>query len=865
MNLSKNQTKKNQTKSAATMTLLLILVLSLSTFIAFLPTASAHDPAWQVPRFAYVVASPNPVGVGQDALIVFWVNTYPPTAEGAYGDRWTNFMIDVTKPDGTTMTLGPFTSDPVGSSWATFKPDQPGTYKIVFSCQDQVITGKNPDGQIYPGKTLDQINGAASVGDNYLGATSDPFYLEVTTANVEPWPEAPLPTEYWTRPVSNMNREWSGLLGNWLGGAAQDNGPTSRFAYGAAVNTPHIMWTKPYTDGGVMDARFGDVGFYTGLSYESFGLSPPIILDGRLYYSWRVPPRYGWYAVDLYTGETLYFQNTTGPVSTALRSDSSGALLVGDLSFGQILNYESPNQHGGLAYLWSTTGPKRNSWIMFDAVTGNQILTVENVSATGTQVYGKDGSILYYNIAGSGNDKRLTIWNTTRAIESFWSDDITSPDYIRNPFWVWRPRLGSVCDGSHGFSLNISIPNVQGGIREVREGNMIVGGNAGSNDGVAIVKGNLWALNLDPQKQGVGSSLWNIEFTPPSSAGNLTVSMGTVDLEDGVFIFSCTQTRQYFGYDLSTGSQIWTTPSIEAFDFYGMTNNIYQGKLFATGYGGVLHAYDIKTGAELWNYTARGVGFECPYGNYPLSIGAIADGKIYLYSTEHSPTMPMWRGSYVRCIDVNNGHEDWKLADFAGNIAIADGYMVTLNLYDNQIYCIGKGPSATTVSATPGVGNAVTIEGTVTDQSVGKPGIPAISDADQEAWMEHVYEQQGMPQNAQGVPVTIYVTDPNGNTNSIGTVVSDVSGTFGMSWTPQTQGFYTITAAFDGSNAYYGSTAVTHLAVGSAPAASPEPTLTVAPTPPSFGPSSTTYYVVTAAIVIVAVIAAIALILRKRK
>ena len=36
-----------------------------------------------------------------------------------------------------------------------------------------------------------------------------------------------------------------------------------------------------------------------------------------------------------------------------------------------------------------------------------------------------------------------------------------------------------------------------------------------------------------------------------------------------------------------------------------------------SGYGGVLIAYDIKTGKVLWNYTAAQEGFESPYGNYP--------------------------------------------------------------------------------------------------------------------------------------------------------------------------------------------------------------------------------------------------------
>ncbi len=61
-------------------------------------------------------------------------------------------------------------------------------------------------------------------------------------------------------------------------------------------------------------------------------------------------------------------------------------------------------------------------------------------------------------------------------------------------------------------------------------------------------------------------------------------------------------------------------------NYYGMNSNIYQGKLL-TGYGGVLIAYDIKTGKVLWNYTAAQVGFESPYGNYPTGITALLTEK----------------------------------------------------------------------------------------------------------------------------------------------------------------------------------------------------------------------------------------------
>ena len=127
----------------------------------------------------------------------------------------------------------------------------------------------------------------------------------------------------------------------------------------------------------------------------------------------------------------------------------------------------------------------------------------------------------------------------------------------------------------------------------------------------------------------------------------------------------------------------------------------------------------------------------------------------------------------------------------APGFAIADGYMAYLNLYDKQIYVVGKGPSATTVSASPKVstyGSSVVIEGTITDISAGTKqneqaarfpnGVPAVSDASQSAWMEYVYMQKPRPMDTTGVPITLSVVDSNGNYSDIGTTTSDADGFF---------------------------------------------------------------------------------------
>ena len=160
-------------------------------------------------------------------------------------------------------------------------------------------------------------------------------------------------------------------------------------------------------------------------------------------------------------------------------------------------------------------------------------------------------------------------------------------------------------------------------------------------------------------------------------------------------------------------------------------------------------------------------------------------------------------------------------------LAISSGYVIASNLYDNQWYAYGKGPSATTVTASPKVsvhGSSVLIEGTVTDQSPGAPGTPAIADKDQEAWMEYVYMQQPKPTNTSGVTVSLDTWDPNGNFVHIGDATSDSSGTFSFVYTPDVPGKYTIIASFAGSKSYGSSTATTAIGVLEVTANTPAPT-----------------------------------------
>jgi hypothetical protein len=515
-----------------------------------------------------------------------------------------------------------------------------------------------------------------------------------------------------------------------------------------------------------------------------------------------------------------------------------------------------PNQHGGFPYLWVTSTGKSNTWDMYDGYSGEYICSINNIPSFAgggggfggfgggaTQVYGKDGSILRYNLAdlqpGPGVSNYLQVWNTSRAI---WYKNYST--IAANTYWMWRPYLNTTFDGNNGYSLNASVPAVQGSIRAVRQDEIVIGGTTGSNNEQGIVQGNLWALNLKPDSNGYinPTLLWNITFTPPSSAGNLTMSMTGVFPEDGVFLFEEVKTLRRWGFSLETGQQLWGPSASEPdANYYGMSEYVYQGKLLSCGYGGVLLAYDMKTGKILWNYTAKTEGFESPYGNYPMNIGLIADGKAYIGTGEHSPTQPIWRGNVLQCINVSNGALLWNFPVYGvsqpsgnagNNFALADGRLLALNAYDNMIYCFGKGNSATTVSApqvVPTLGASVMITGTVTDQTpsgrlntnydldFALKGTPAISDEDMSAWMQYLFQQRPMPSNAKGVEVTLDTLDPNNNFIHIGTVTTDITGTYGIKFTPEVPGTYQIIATFAGTESYGPSYAQTYLAVDDVP------------------------------------------------
>jgi len=231
------KTWKNKSKISA---ITFVILLTFAATIVTLPIVSAHDPPWEVPTWSYISVSPNPVGVNQPALIVMWLNAYPPTASGANGDRWDGYTVEVTLPDSSTVTLDIGTSDPVGSAYATYTPTQIGTYSFVFHFPGDTLTGEP-----YPPDWTPYSFGAESIGDIYLPSSSDPVYLTVQADPIEGYEETPLPEGYWERPIYGANREWyksSHTVGKAVLGRRR-NGRTVWFYWLLYGNVIRKLWS----------------------------------------------------------------------------------------------------------------------------------------------------------------------------------------------------------------------------------------------------------------------------------------------------------------------------------------------------------------------------------------------------------------------------------------------------------------------------------------------------------------------------------------------------------------------------------------------------------------------------------------------
>ena len=835
--------KKNNNRAITTLALFLIFAVAFSTFsIAIAQTGTRVT-------YAYMGALPNPVGVGQEVLLHLGITH--PTAWPQTG--WVGMTVTVTKPDGTTQTLGPYDTDPTGGTGALFVPSVVGTYKFQSHFPEQKITEP-----------------AYGTPANWTMLESDSPIIELIVQQdpIPYYPGSPLPTEYWTRPIDAQHREWNNIAGNWLGYfRGSDTSPTSSSQFRDVTTGPetgHILWAKPIVLGGLAGGiAQGPQSFDHGDAYEGRWTNA-VVISGILFYNrhqadggTRLEQEV--VAVDLRTGKEVWIRNWNNT----------------RLSFGQVFYHDNFNQHSVYAYLWSTVG---STWNGYDPLTGRWIWSISNVPS-GNNIYGPDGNI--YRHVVNLNRGWVAQWNLSKVSEAYRRK--IYPNYDVNQArgsWL-RENMGLTLDGSdpNAFDWNVTIPAgaLPGSVRKVRDG--VILGSDFARGSVTPDPAHMWAISTKPGQEG--RILFNVTWDVPFA--DVHMSIEDASSEDGVFNVALQENQKQFMFDLYTGQLIWGPSESQHYqDQYGYASGnrwdvIADGILYAGSWSGILTAYDVKTGEILWKYENEDPYNEIYWGNaWPIRIAFIADGKIYLEHHEHSPIDPLPRGAPFVCLNATTGEEIFKInlrgTEWGSTPVIADGIIAMFNTYDCQVYAIGKGPSKTTVIAPESVqafGTPVLIRGAVTDISTGAlqdniaprfpDGVAAVSDDSMSDWMKYVYLQFPRPMTTLGVEVTLSIVDANGNYREIGKATSDADGFYSFMWEPDIPGKYTLYASFAGSKSYWPSHAQT--AFGVAEEVPP-------PEQPTIPPSNTDMYVLYAALGIIAAVvtvgAVLALLLRKK-
>ncbi len=406
MNISKNKT----------MTILLAVFFAtlMASSMVLIPNANAHSPPITIPTFAYISATPDPVGVGQTISVYMWLNqiygvgysSTPVSYSALYNNyRFQNYNLTVIDPNGKATTkIFATIQDPTANQFDTYTPSIVGTYVFIFTFPGQYY-GANGDG-------LQNQTTAGNPPPTVYGDYYAPSQATTTvTVQQNPIPAAigssPLPTAYWTRPIYGENTWWYSVSSNWLGtgapvSSATGSGDITAFSTGSggwgsdmerypgdAVGplTGHVMWTKPIQEGGVVGGNLFQTGqgagYFEGSAYEQ-RMTNIIICNGIIYYNPPISFNGGnsgqCTAVDLATGKTLWTSSQ-----------------IGTLSFAYIYDVWQSDQHGVYPAILFTS----NFAKAYDAFTGIPLFSTSG-APSGYEALGVMGEHLRYIFTNIG-------------------------------------------------------------------------------------------------------------------------------------------------------------------------------------------------------------------------------------------------------------------------------------------------------------------------------------------------------------------------------------------------------------------------------------------------------------------------------
>jgi hypothetical protein len=843
------------------------------------PTGST--PSITIATEAFMSVTPYPIGLGQPFLINLWLE--PPSHTNRF---FSGYSVTITKPDGTTQVLGPYNSyQGDATNWLTYIADQVGDWSFQFNFAGNYF----PNGTYFNGKVYDSaaaIPPALLVGISSFGG---PVYLDsayyqpsqspVTTVTVQQemvasFPAAPLPTDYWTRPINIVDREWWIIGGQYpfvgQGGSDCPGWPANTNAYASnykftpyvqGPETAHIVWAREGALAGIASGQFGIRS--VGAGEGAYAGTPNIIFQGRGYQTISKPMTVVingstlqetvsvWQCYDIRTGAIYWEQTGIAQVPTIVTYNQAVASEPGAGQTGMGTGSFS------LMYL------SGNRMIKYDPYSGAVQMNISLPFSSST--FYCDPYVLSVQSLGGGK-YALVNWTTIGISMSGSATSITVLNNITYPF----SSLGTTDYESMITVYTGSVTPLGAG---TAQGQFVYG--------VSLITGNV-VFNTTTS---------DIFFS--TSTGCADHGMYAVRVLGGWW-------DSWYITGSKAGQLAWQTPKTGATggesypwgDFGPYTTASYGGLLFDFSYAG-FYAIDWNTGKIAWNFVPPATPFESPwypsvslFSNSPI----IADGKLYYGNGEHSPTEPLNRDWRLWCFNATTGAVIWSKMDGGSPGAIADGYLTFDNRYTGYLDVFGKGTSATTVSAPQTqitTGNSVIISGSVLDQSpgivasstspvgattpmknaIGLANVACVSDDSMGTYMDYIYDQQPIDgryhnETVTGVPVTITAVDPNGNFVTLGNANSDLSGTFAFTWQPTMAGEYTISASFAGSNSYGSSWAETH-AVVTEPQATSTPTATTSTVGLATTSDLLTYIAVAVIAMIITVAIATVLILRK--
>jgi hypothetical protein len=845
------------------------------------PLPTGVTPKATFETVAYMSITPNPIGIGQQILVNVW--TSPGTTTYFYMQ---GYKVTIQKPDGTTEVIGPFNSYLADcSAWFQYKVNQIGTWKFKFEHPGTYIPAGNyttrpqTDSSLPPGvvkiegQPMPFVNITLWSSLYYAASSTDWQELTVQADMVMSWPSVPLPTDYWTRPISVENRDWWPISGNYpfSGAYYYANGRvlySSNYKYSAYVqapNTAHVVWRREGSVSGLIGGENYQNAIVSATYQPSSSADTPrIIYAGRCYGTltkqmltlingtYRMQPVPVWECYDLRTGQVYWDLTDVIAPTNILYEDFTGTGVIGSKATSGKVVYLVAISGGRLYKYWPYTG----------AVMLN--ISLPSYITAGT-IYNNEWVYSVQTINATQGNYRLINWTMVGSTTNFTlriGSNITWP----------RSTIGNAIDYDAGIAIQGSACLAQ----PAGYTGMLDRGASTYNIGYNITAVDLktgavsYALSVNDTSVGepLGGSTWVCD------RGRVAASFG----------------RHWVCWDARTGKQLWQSESADypwgvfwAYTVASYDFNESKGAIIGCSYDGV-YAFDWDNGKILWRYSSPMPPFEDPYGNEPFFGGvALADGKVFAYGGEHSPSYPITRGWHLHCINATTGELVWKITGIMSPAAVADGYLTGGNMYDAYLYVFGKGESTTTVAESPKTiakGAQVLIEGTVMDMSPGdqgsttnptarldsptKPGtVPCVSAASMETQMEYLYMQHpidGLYHNETitGVPVTLTAIKSDGSVIDIGkTTTNGYYGTFSQAWTPPDEGTYQILASFAGDDSYGSSSAATAVTVGLAPAE------TVAPVITTTAQDNMPLYGATAAIIVAIAVVGI-LVLRKK-